>query len=557
MQRATYNPMAKEKVTWFSMWFLAAIASFGIAFFPLFYRLVDSRNKHFEREAELEAQISEFMRKQGKEPPAAASAWRQRNAAVWAASIILVVPAFVLLYLLSRDMVVHEKHQDAFLAEAFPERMFMPQTIPIKKYVLITIVTLGIGGIYWLYKLTNIYNAHYEAQWKVEPEIARLMEETKLESPCNKKRFVSHGGDVWGFSRKFNIPLEKVLDFSGPINFLGPAPKAVEAVKDYANLIRFYPDPDPVDLKQEIAQYVGHGVAAENVILGNGSIELIYMITEAFEGKFKAVIPVPSFSEYEKAVLRVGGDVIFVQLPFNFMLETENIKKAITDDTKIVYICNPHSPSGTLYSRDTILDLAAYCQTRGIIVSVDENYIEFAPQGQEATVAGYVQQYENLFVIRSVTKFYGMPGIRFGYAIAAKSLIDKLQTTRQPWSINGLAGNATLAAFQDTAFIENTQSTIAREKAALAKAIMEIGGLHAFPSETNFLLVKITAPNLTSTELREQLGKEGLLIRDCCTFVGLDNTYFRVTVRSAEDNLRLVNALRQKMRTLQPNIQTS
>jgi threonine-phosphate decarboxylase len=557
MQRATYNPMAKEKVTWFSMWFLAAIASFGIAFFPLFYRLVDSRNKHFEREAELEAQISEFMRKQGKERPAATGGWRQRNAAVWAASIILIVPAFVLLYLLSRDMVVHEKHQDAFLAEAFPERMFMPQTIPIKKYVLITIVTLGIGGIYWLYKLTNIYNAHYEAQWKVEPEIARLMEETKLESPCNKKRFVSHGGDVWGFSRKFNIPLEKVLDFSGPINFLGPAPKAVEAVKDYANLIRFYPDPDPVDLKQEIAQYVGHGVAAENVILGNGSIELIYMITEAFEGKFKAVIPVPSFSEYEKAVLRVGGDVIFVQLPFNFMLETENIKKAITDDTKIVYICNPHSPSGTLYSRDTILDLAAYCQTRGIIVSVDENYIEFAPQGQEATVAGYVQQYENLFVIRSVTKFYGMPGIRFGYAIAAKSLIDKLQTTRQPWSINGLAGNATLAAFQDTAFIENTQNTIVREKAALAKAIMEIGGLHAFPSETNFLLVKITAPNLTSTELREQLGKEGLLIRDCCTFVGLDNTYFRVTVRSAEDNLRLVNALRQKMRTLQPNIQTS
>jgi threonine-phosphate decarboxylase len=540
--------MAKEKVTWFSMWFLASIASFGVAFFPLFYRLVDSRNKHFEREAELEEQIAEFMQEQGKEPPAAAGVWRQRNAAVWAASIILIVPVFVLLYSLSKDMLVHEKHQDAFLAAAFPERMFMPQTIPIKKYALITIVTLGVGGIYWLYKLTNIYNAHYEAQWKVEPEIARLMEETKLESPCNKKRFVSHGGDVWGFSRKFNIPLEKVLDFSGPINFLGPAPKAVEAVKDYANLIRFYPDPDPVDLKQEIAQYVGHGVAAENVILGNGSIELIYMITEAFEGKFKAVIPVPSFSEYEKAVLRVGGDVIFVQLPFNFMLETENIKKAITDDTKIVYICNPHSPSGTLYSRETILDLVAFCQKKGIIVSVDENYIEFAPQGEQATVAGDAKDYPNLFVIRSVTKFYGMPGIRFGYAIAAESLIDKLQTVRQPWSINGLAGNATLAAFKDTAFIKDTKSTIAREKAALAKAIMEIGGLHAFPSETNFLLVKITAPNLTSTELREQLGREGLLIRDCCTFVGLDNTYFRVTVRSADDNMRLITALKNKVK---------
>jgi threonine-phosphate decarboxylase len=375
------------------------------------------------------------------------------------------------------------------------------------------------------------------------------MEETKLESPCKKKRFVSHGGDVWGFSRKFNIPLEKVLDFSGPINFLGPSPKAVEAVKDDAKLIRFYPDPNPIDLRQEIASYVGHGVSAENIILGNGSIELIYMITEAFEGKFNAVIPVPSFSEYEKAVLRVGGDVIFVQLPFNFMLETENVKKAITDDTKIVYICNPHSPSGTLYSRETILDLAAYCQKKGIIVSVDENYIEFAPQGEQATVAGDTKDYPNLFVIKSVTKFYGMPGIRFGYAIAAESLIDTLETVRQPWSINGLAGNATLAAFNDTEFIQNTKRTIKHEREQFAKAIMEIGGLHAFPSETNFLLVKITAPNLTSTELREQLGKEGLLIRDCCTIVGLDNTYFRVTVRSAEDNLRLVNALRQKMKT--------
>ena len=544
--------MAKEKITWFSMWFLAAIASFGAAFFPLFYRLVDSRNKHFQREAELENQIADLLKKQGKEPPATLGASHQRNAKTWAASIILIVPVFVLLYTLSKDMLVHEKHQDAFLAAAFPERMFMPQTIPIKKYALITIATLGVGGVYWLYKLTNIYNAHYEAQWKVEPEIARLMEETKLESPCKKKRFVSHGGDVWGFSRKFNIPLEKVLDFSGPINFLGPAPKAVEAVKEYAQLIRFYPDPNPVDLRQEIAEYVGQGVGAENIILGNGSIELIYMITEAFQRPFKAVIPVPSFSEYEKAVLRVGGDVVFVQLPFNFTLETENVKKAITDDTKIVYICNPHSPSGTLYSRASILELTEFCQKKGIIVSVDENYIEFADKGPEATVAGYTKQFENLFVIRSVTKFYGMPGIRFGYAIAAESIIDKLQTVRQPWSINGLAGCATLAAFSDKEFIENTKRTITREKAQFAKSIMEIGGLHVFPSETNFLLVKITSSQTTSTELREQLGKEGLLIRDCCTFVGLDNSYFRLTVRSAEDNQRLVEALKEKIRAPQP-----
>jgi threonine-phosphate decarboxylase len=546
METPMLNVPRKERVTWFSMWLLASVASFGAALFPMFHRLVDSRNIHFRREAELEKRISDMLKKQGKTPPATMES-RDMNAKAWAASIILIIPVFILMYRLTRDLRDHEMQQDAFLAAAFPERMFMPQTIPIKKYVLVTIVTLGLGGVYWLYKIVNNYNAHYEAQWKIEQEIARLMEEKELENPCNKKRFVSHGGDVWGFSRKYNIPLEKVLDFSGPINYMGPSPKALEAIQNNAKLVRFYPDPNPLELREEIAAYVGQGVGAENVILGNGSIELIYMITEIFGCAFKAVIPVPSFTEYEKAVLRVGGDVIFVQLPSNFALELDNIKKAITDDTKIIYICNPHSPSGTLYSRETLLELAAYCQKKGIIVSVDENYIEFAPKGEEATLAGYVKQYPNLFVIRSVTKFYGMPGIRFGYALAAESLIDTLQTVRQPWSINSLAGCATLAAFKDKEFIENTKHTINTEKAELVKKIFEIGGLHVYPSETNFLLIKITSPKYTSTQLREELAKEGLLIRDCSTFVGLSNVYFRVTVRSASDNQKLVEALKRKM----------
>jgi threonine-phosphate decarboxylase len=364
-----------------------------------------------------------------------------------------------------------------------------------------------------------------------------------LPNPCKQKRFVSHGGDVWGFARKYNIPLEKVLDFSGPINFLGPSPKAVEAVKRYARLIRFYPDPNPVELRAEVAKYVGHGVDASNIILGNGSIELIYMITEAFPCGFKAVIPVPSFSEYEKAALRVGGEPIFVKLPDNFALDIESVKNTVTKDTRIVSICNPHSPSGTLYSRETILDLIEFCRKKDVIVSVDENYIEFAEKGQDTTMVGYVKKYENLFVIRSVTKFYGMPGIRLGYGMATESLIDTLQTVRQPWSINSLASYATLAAFKDTEFIENTKRTIAKERGQFAKMLSEIGGLHVFPSVTNFLLVKILNPKFTSTALKEQMAKEGLLIRDCNTFVGLDNSYFRVTVRSAEDNLRLVKAL--------------
>lgn len=376
-------------------------------------------------------------------------------------------------------------------------------------------------------------------------KLTSLWKRVAMASPCKKRRFVSHGGDVWGFSRKHNVPIEKVLDFSAPINFLGASPKAVEAVRQNAELIRFYPDPNPVELKTEISKYVGCGVSARNIILGNGSIELIYMLTETFPAGFKAVIPVPSFTEYEKAALRVHGEVVFVKLLENFALDIDSVKEAITDDTRIVYICNPHSPSGRLYSRDVILELVDFCQKRNAVVSVDENYIEFTNKVKEATLAGYVNKYENLFVIRSVTKFYGMPGIRFGYGVSTEGLIETLETVRQPWSINSLAGFATLAAFKDEESVENTKRAVAKEKAQLVRMLEDIGELRVFPSETNFLLVKILKKGVTSTALKEKLAEKSILIRDCSTFVGLDNRYFRVTVRSAIDNLRLTENLKR------------
>ncbi len=366
-----------------------------------------------------------------------------------------------------------------------------------------------------------------------------------MANPCKKRRFVSHGGDVWGFSRRHGVPLEKVLDFSGPINFLGPSPKAVEAVKNYARLIRFYPDPNPVDVKAAIAKYVGHNVDESNIILGNGSIELIYIIAEVFPSSFEAVVPVPSFTEYEKAVLRVHGKPVFVQLPEDFALETERIKKAVTGDTRMVCICNPHSPSGRLFDKEAVLDLVEFCHAKGVLVSIDENYIEFSERCNEATMAGYIRKHENLFVIRSVTKFFGMPGIRFGYGIVAESMKDELEAVRQPWSINTLAGYATLAAFEDTEFITRTKKIIAAEKAQFAKMLNEIGRLHVFSSETNFLLVKILDKIATSTSLRERLAEDGILIRDCSTFVGLDDSYFRVTVRSKDENAKLIAAVRR------------
>jgi hypothetical protein len=169
-----------DRKVWFSMWFLGAVVTFGIAFFPMFYRLVDGRNRHFRNEAAFEKHVTAHLKDGEEESPAVGEGFKDMNATAWAASIILIVPIFIIVYQLSKDLVVHEQNQDAFLAAALPERVFMPQTIPIKTYAIITLVTLGVGVVYWLYKLVNLYNAHFKAHLQVEKELGRLMEEKKV-----------------------------------------------------------------------------------------------------------------------------------------------------------------------------------------------------------------------------------------------------------------------------------------------------------------------------------------------------------------------------------------
>jgi hypothetical protein len=177
MQTTLNTKQNADRKIWFSMWFLSAIVTFGLAFFPMFYRLVDGRNRHLQKEAQIEAKLAEYVKIKGKEPPQTHPAPKQRNAALWAASIILIIPAFIVMYQATKDLAAHEKQEDTYLAAALPERVFMPQTIPQTTYVLVTIVTLGVGGVYWLYKIVNQYNLHYKADLLVEKEINRLLEE--------------------------------------------------------------------------------------------------------------------------------------------------------------------------------------------------------------------------------------------------------------------------------------------------------------------------------------------------------------------------------------------
>ena len=167
----------QEKTMWFSMWFLASIVTFGLAFFPMFYRSIERRNQHFRRQEKTEKQIEALLKKRGEKAQINGSLPSERSAALWAASIILVVPAFAAMYVLSRDLVVHEKHQQEFLKKVLPEEPYRPQSVPVTVYLLITVATLGVGGVYWLYKVLNIYNNHFKEHRMIDEAVSRLMEE--------------------------------------------------------------------------------------------------------------------------------------------------------------------------------------------------------------------------------------------------------------------------------------------------------------------------------------------------------------------------------------------
>jgi type III secretory pathway component EscR len=173
--------METDRTMWFSMWFLASITTFGLAFFPMFYRLIEQRNKHFLRQEKLENQANAFFKNEVKKLQP--HTIPKRNAKLLAASIILILPAFVIVYILSKDLLLHEKHQQAFLANLCPKRNYVPQNIAIKKYALITVITLGVGIVYWLYKIINTYNNHFMEQRKIDDEITRLTETKSIGEP--------------------------------------------------------------------------------------------------------------------------------------------------------------------------------------------------------------------------------------------------------------------------------------------------------------------------------------------------------------------------------------
>ena len=354
-----------------------------------------------------------------------------------------------------------------------------------------------------------------------------------------------HGGNVWELSDKYKIPVDQLIDFSISPNPLGAPETAIESIRENLNLIKHYPNPDPEWLLEVLAKSTG--VEPNNIVLGNGSTELIYLFNEVFlESEYEAIIPVPSFSEYKAAIERFGGNMTFLTCTSskNFQLNVEELESTISKKTRIIFLCNPNSPTGVLYEKADLMRIIKFAAERNVFVFLDEDYIDFVNGGKRYSMAEHVNEYNNLFVLRSLTKFFGLAGVRIGFGIGSPSLVKFLKKAKMPWSVNSLAMFATAAAVKDADFIKRSRILVSNSRREMREMFKSIPWLKVYPSETNFLLIEITRGDLTSTQLRDGLAKRGLLIRDCKDFDGLNDRFFRVTVRRPEENKKLIEQIK-------------
>lgn len=339
-----------------------------------------------------------------------------------------------------------------------------------------------------------------------------------------------HGGDVWGF-------IKKPIDFSANINPLGPSPLALKALEKWK--IVHYPPPYPEKLKSMIADYVGVGV--ENITIGNGSMELIKNVCSSFLKKTDATLILePTFSEYKRFSKIFGKDAKELLPNEDFDHNADEILHATDENTRIIFICRPNNPTGSMIPEEDIRKILEFTKERNILLFIDEAFIEFSGQ---RSLAPYIEEFENLFVLRSFTKFFALPGLRIGYGIGSARLIRKLEVLKTPWNVNIFAHDAAIASLTDQMYVRKTKKLVEKEKRFIKREIEKIG-ITVYYSSANYLLLKY---NWNSREVKEELLLNGILIRDCSNFFGLDPRFIRVSIRDREDNLKLVGALRNHL----------
>ena len=356
-----------------------------------------------------------------------------------------------------------------------------------------------------------------------------------------------HGAEVYGAAKETGVKPQEILDFSSSVNPLGPSAKALEAAQSAFSSIAAYPDTYSNILREVIASR-HDGITKDNIIVGNGSTELMYLFAESFlrRGE-KALMAAPTFGEYEAAVRKTGECVKFVRLGKDFQIEAEAFKSAMAG-CKMLFLCNPNNPTSKLILPNTLTEILDIALTQDILVFLDEDFLEFVDEEKSLSMIGKIDKYPNMFILRSFTKIFGLTGLRVGYGITSKEFVDVLLCAKIPWNVNCLGQAAAVAAIEDQEHLNVTLDLIKKEKAWLQKEFSSIKEFSFDPPDANFFFIDIEKTGLTANALKHRMLKQDILIRDCSSFVGLNEFYIRVAVKTHQENVKLIEAFKKSLK---------
>jgi threonine-phosphate decarboxylase len=356
-----------------------------------------------------------------------------------------------------------------------------------------------------------------------------------------------HGGDVHAWARRARIDPAEIVDFSASINPLGPPVLARKAFpKSYKEVLR-YPEPYGEELKEALAKR--HGMKPAEILVGNGSTQLIYLLCSALRPR-KALVVVPAFSEHANALKLAGAKVRFLSLATDgsFEFSTEKFMAAWAKDESIAFLTTPNSITGQLIPRAEVEKIAGSARLERRLLVIDEAFIDFV---EAESVKQLIRHNPYVIILRSLTKYYALPGLRLGYLLAHSRRVAQFSAYLEPWSVNGPAQKVALACLADRSFGLKTERWLRRERNFLAYALTSLKSFQPYPSSANFLLVRI-ANNASAVELRSFLLNKRILIRAFDSFTGLGASHFRIAVRRRKDNQRLLQALREWTARLLP-----
>ena len=347
-----------------------------------------------------------------------------------------------------------------------------------------------------------------------------------------------HGGNTAEISRKYGINESNLVDFSANINPLGLSKEVKKAMINAIDKVEKYPDITYYNLINSISCY--EGIDRKKLFLGNGAAEVIFNVARGLKPK-KVLIPAPTFGEYEEATLSINGKVEYYNLNEinNFELEEDLLNKL--EGVDMLFICNPNNPTGVLTSCEYIEKIAKEALKTNTVVVVDESFLDFLEDDSNYSCIDILDKYENLIIIKSLTKFFAMPGIRIGYGISSNiNIREKINKVTIAWSVNVVAAESVIVALKEKRYIEESKRFIKEEQEYLYNKLKLFKDLKVFKPSVNFIMFKV----LRDIDLKTILIQKGILIRSCDNYEGLDNSYYRVAVRTRKENDILIDKLK-------------